>query len=140
MPSTSSSKKAAIRKKIEDVEAIVKELEEKHGGLLSVEQYNAWAHLIHTRKYSSHDVPPDLPYFKKTKGQSSRAPAAESVASVKTPVQSGAYAVSPGKRINLRSECISQLDKWHSLLKKECITQQQYDQLRETILKDAFNF
>ena len=138
MLSTSSSKKADIKKKIEDVEVIVKELEEKNSALLSAEQYNAWAHLIHTKKYASYDVPPKLPYFKKTKGQSSRAP--DSVERPKTPIESGSVRVSPRKRVNLRGECISQLDQWHSLLKKECITQEQYDQLRETILKDAFNF
>ena len=38
-------------KKIEEVEEILKELQEKHGSsLLNVDQLNSWAHMIHTKK------------------------------------------------------------------------------------------
>ena len=48
--------------------------------------------------------------------------------------------ISPGKRVNLRSECVDQLDKSLSLLQKGCITQEQYDNLRDKILKDMSKF
>lgn len=106
---------------------------------MSVEQFNAWAHMIHTKKHGTYDVPPDLPYFTKSKkkGHEKKAGPVETDTSQSRPVNVG---VSPGKRVNLRSECISQLDKWHSLFEKQCITQEQYDQLRDAILKDVFNF
>ena len=55
-----------------------------------------------------------------------------------TTVQSSMDSVSPSKHdcVYLRSECISQLDRWHSLLEKGCISQEQYDQFKVTILKD----
>ena len=37
-------------KKIEEVEEILKELQEKHGSsLLNVDQLNSWTHMIHTK-------------------------------------------------------------------------------------------
>lgn len=127
----STSKKTTIMNKILEVEVILKELQKKHGSLLSVEQFNAWAHMIHTKKHASYDVPPDLPYFRKNRKKDVES----STSSCKSSV-----GVSPGKRVTLRSECISQLDKWHDLYEKQCITQKQYDQLRDSILKDVFNF
>lgn len=86
--------------------------------------------MIHTKKHTSYDVPPDLPYFKKR----------DSGAKANIPATIHDASTSPGKRVNLRSECISQLDKWHDLFEKQCITQEQYHQLHEAILKDVFNF
>ena len=48
--------------------------------------------------------------------------------------------VSRGKRLNLRSELITQLDKWHDLYEKQCISQEEYQKIRATILKDVLNF
>ena len=41
--------------------------------------------------------------------------------------------MSPGKRINLRSECMDQLNKWHGLLEKGAISQTQYDEFKKII-------
>ena len=130
---TPKSKSTCIRK-INEVEDIIKGLQEKHGTKFSVEQFNMWAHVIHIGKHSSHEVPPDLPYFRqshKKTTSSSELPIATSSSSV---------SVSPGKRVSLRSECINQLDKWHSLLEKGVITQKQYEDMQETILSDMFKF
>ena len=43
---------------------------------------------------------------------------------------------SPGKRIQLRSECMDQLQKWLDLKSKDVITQEQYDQLQLKIMND----
>ena len=117
----STSKKATIMNKIHEVEGILKELQRKHGALLTVEQFNAWAHMIHIKKHTSYDVPPDLPYFKK---RSSGVKANKDPPTVPS-TDAVSVGVSPGKRVNLRSECISQLDKWHDLFEKQCITQEQ---------------
>ena len=50
-------------KKIQDVEELVEKLQSKHGAKYSVEQFKAWANLIHLKKHSSEDKPPELPYF-----------------------------------------------------------------------------
>ena len=46
--------------------------------------------------------------------------------------------LSPGKGIQLRSECISQLDPWHALMEKGGISQDQYEELKKAIFSDIF--
>ncbi len=125
------TKRDVCSQKIREVEAIVKKLEENHGSKFSIEQLNAWGHMLHIEKHSSYDNPPDLPYFTGSKKKQKEVVAAH------TPVVSN-ETWSPRKRVNLRSECINQLDKWHSLLEKGVISQQQFDDLQKTILKDIF--
>ncbi len=125
------SKRDVSSQKISDVEAIVKQLEDKHGSKYTIEQMNAWAHMLQMKKHSSYDVPPDMPYFTGSKKKQREA------ATGTRP--SGDESWSPRKRVNLRSECINQLDKWHGLLEKGAITQQQFDELQKTILKDIFD-
>lgn len=48
--------------------------------------------------------------------------------------------ISPGKQIGLRTELINQLDRWHQLLEKGAITQDQYQELQEKILSDVKKF
>ncbi len=129
------SKRDAYAKKISDVEDIVKKLEDKHGSKYTVEEMNAWAHMVHVKKRTSCDVPPNLPYFT---GNKKRVADAGTTAVDTQAFPSGATNTSPSKRVNLRSECITQLDKWHSLLEKGAINQVQFDELQKTILKDIF--
>ncbi len=124
------SKRSICSHKISEVEEIVKQLEEKHGSNYTIEQLNAWAHMLHMKKHSSHETPPDLPYFNGSKKKQRQ------VTTGTRP--SGEETWSPRKRVNLRSECINQLDKWYGLLEKGAITQQQFDELQKTILKDIF--
>ena len=95
---SSKSKKEAIASKISEVESIVKKLQDKHGSQYSVEKFNAWAHLVHVGKHSSHDDLPDLPYFRgtrKRKLQSARE--GPSGASSPTSKSSSSVITSPGK-------------------------------------------
>lgn len=64
--------------------------------------------------------PRDKPFFhssKSSKGKSSTS-------------SSGSNSLSPAKRIGLRTECINQLDKWHMLLERGAITQEQTSKCR----------
>ena len=108
------------------MEAIVNTLKEKHGSLQSVEQLNAWGHMIHV------GITPALPYFSKAKGKSS---SAEQEAGTQ-PSSPSPVVLSPGKYISLRSECMDQLSKWYSLLEKGVIFQSKYEELQKTILGD----
>ena len=103
------------------VGSIVDSLKQKHGQRYTPVQLNCWAHMIHTHKHDSLDVPPNKPFFGKKKS-------------------TDAVAVSPGKRINLRSECITQLDKWHQLKERGVISKEQYEELQKTILTDIKKF
>lgn len=127
------SKKAKnIAEKISEVELIVKKLKEKHKSLYSVEKLNAWAHMIDIGKHESYDVPPDLPYFR-GKHSSGSTPITPS-----DPSPSSVSSASPSKRIDMRTQLLSQMEKWHSLLEKGGITQDQYDDLQSAILKDIY--
>ena len=72
--------------------------------------------MIQMKKHSSYEIPPDKPYF--------------------VAIGSKLQGVLPGKHIELRSKCIDQLDKWHSLLGFHT----KYDDLQQTILGDIKTF
>ena len=135
-------KRAACAKKLDAVEEIVAELKKKHGSKYSAEQMSAWAHMIQLEKHASRDNPPDLPYFKKcekkraTKEQDDLPARPSDESSRHSPVPATVQGLSPCKRIQLRTECINQLDKWHALVEKGGITKQQYDDVQKTILGD----
>ena len=119
------SKRAACAQKLTEVEEIVTDLKAKHGSAYPVEKLNAWAHMIHMGKHSSHELPPDLPYFRGTKKASDEHKAMTDLPSM-----------SPGKRISLRTECMDQLKKWHSLLEMGAITASEYDEFQKKIVGD----
>ena len=102
--------------KMFELQEIVDELEKRHGTQYTIEQLRAWGNMMIMKKHDSLDCPPDKPFFKGKKT-----------------VQS---TNSPGKRIKYRSECMDQLDKWHSLLSRGVSTQEQYDEFQESILSD----
>ena len=121
--SATGSKRTLSAQKLQEVEIIVEKLKEKHAASYGID---AWAHLLHMGKHDSYETPPNLPYFGKggdsTTGKHKSQKAAQPVSS-------------PSKR---RGECIEQLSKWHALLEKGAITEQQYDELKETIMGDLF--
>lgn len=83
-------------------------------------------------------APPDLPFFRQGHKKTTSPPSLEPSSSAGIATSSTSMAVSPGKRVSLRSECINQLEKWHSLLGKGIITQNKYDDLQKAILNDMF--
>ena len=52
---------------------------------------------------------------------------------------SSSNGVSPSKRLIMRRQCIEQLDRWHTLLQKGCITQADYDEMHGKIMADMKN-
>ena len=100
-----------VRKTCE-LDEIVEKLQAKQGSRYSPEQLRAWAQL---KKYDSYSSPPDKPFFRSKSKAGKEFEASE---------------------ITLRSECITQLDKWHSLFEKNTITKEQYKELQTTILED----
>ena len=106
-----------------ELEVIVDDLSERHGDAYTTEQIRAWAHMLQMKKHNSYQEPPKKPFFKTAKG------------GPKT--QDG---MSPGKRIQYRSQCIDQLDKWHDLKKRGVITESQYSEMQEAILSDIKKF
>ena len=99
------------------MQEIVDKLEKQHSKKYTIEQLRAWGNMLMMKKHDSYDRPPDKPFFKERKAEQ---PSAKS----------------PGKRIHYRSECMDQLDKWHSLLSRGVITPEQYAEMQESILSD----
>ena len=52
---------------------------------------------------------------------------------------SSSTGVSPSKRLVMRSQCIKQLDKWHTFLEKGCFTQADYDEMHAKIMAEMKN-
>ena len=107
--------------KMSAVDKICDELSDKHGEKYTPEQYRCWANLIQLHKHESYESPPDKRFFTvKSKGA----------------VATTSSGVSPSKRINMRSECMSQLDKWHALKERGIITEEQYKEVQDKIMSD----
>ena len=128
----SSAKRSTCQQRMQAIEDIVDKLREEHEGEFSIEKLNAWAHMIHMGKHASYDNPPDLPYFKKCSKKSGSA--------AQPTVDQAVSSLSPAKRVQLRSECIDQLSKLHSLLEKGGMPTEQYNALQEAIFTDIQNF
>ena len=106
---TKASRYESQMQKIAAVDEIYRRLEEKYRGKYTPEQLRAWAHMIDLKKHSSYDEPPNKPFFvgKQKATKDSEVTSTPQKASVA--MNSGSMGVSPGKRVNLRSECIDQL-------------------------------
>ena len=119
-----SSRFSAQQQKMTELEAIVNELSERHGNTYTVEHTRAWAHMLQMKKHDSYEEPPQKPFFKTAKSLPSKS----------------SDTMSPGKRIQYRSQCIEQLDKWHDLKKRGVITESQYAEMQDAILSDIKKF
>ena len=130
--------------KMAKVDEIYKKIHETHGNLYSPEQKRAWAHMIELGKHDSISQPPKKRFFQ-TQGVSESSPASSTHSSAGPPTSTsistagtpGMLVTSPGRRVSIRSECIDQLKKWHSLLDCGAITKEQYDEIQGTILSDV---
>lgn len=103
-----------------EVSTIGEELKEKHGEKYNEQQLNCWAHMLQSNRHDSYDSPPRKAFFGKNKREST--------------------GVSPGKRLSFRSECIDQLDKWHQLMERGVVSNEEYGELQEKILADIKKF
>ena len=103
-----------------EVELIIEDLKEKQGTKYTPKQLQARAHMIQMKKRDSYDYPPDKPSFRKGRRHTTET------------------SMSPGKRINMQSECTDQLAKWHKLMECGAIFNKQYAELKDTILEKCF--
>ena len=53
-----------------------------------------------------------------------------------SPIPLATNPASPMKRLNMRTQCIEQLSKWHVLLESGAISQAQYEELKSSIIDD----
>ena len=84
--------------------------------------------MLHTGQYSCYDDPPNFPYFKM--------PGSKAFELASAAKDEKSQVMSPGKHIHHRGECIQQLDQWFQLLEKGVISNEQYKELKTSILGD----
>ena len=118
--------------KLSEVDEISAKLYEKHKGKYSKDQLRAWAHMIRMGKYDSYDEAPDKPFWQGRK-RSSSDNHSQCPDRKRCP---GSSVSSPSKKVGIRSELISQLQTWHTLLASGAVSQSDYDELKSTILTD----
>ena len=125
--------------KMTEVETIEQELKETHAeGTYSDLQLRSWAHLIQMGQHSSYATPPNKRFYKTIKKANS---ATDSDAMTSATANSAStLSVSPGKRVNLRGQCVQQLLQLHQLLERGGISKQQYDDMQSTIMGDVRKF
>ena len=112
--------------KMYEVQQIVEKLTEQHDQAFTQEQIRAWAHLIQMKKHDSYEKPPAKPFFK-----------GKGPAKVDKVIPDS---LSLGRRIQYRSQCIEQLEKWHTLMERGAISHDQYSDLQQSILSDIQRF
>ena len=120
---------ASHQEKMTKVQEILDELREKHAGKYSEEKLHTWANLIQMKKHSSLDEPPDYPFFRGYKK-------AEAGKSSNDQGTLKSTHVSPVKRLSIRTTLIEQLEKCTGILEKGGLSQEEYTELQQCILKD----
>ena len=86
--------------------------------------------MVYLKTHDSLDNPPDKPFFT---GQRKR-PSPENTQSLVS--KKPTTGVSPGRRVNIRSELIDQLKKCKDLIDSGSITKEVFDELHCNILAD----
>ena len=74
-----------------------------------------------------------------TKGFNS-ATDSDAITSATANYSASTLSVSPGKRVNLRGQCVQQLLQLHQLLERGGISKQQHDDMQSTIMGDVRKF
>jgi hypothetical protein len=153
IPPKPSKRCESITKKITEAEDIMNTLGMIHHKKYSVQQLSSWAHMIQMGSHHSYDTPPDLPYFtgnrkhgsKKSEQSPVHKKSDEEMALTSSPCKRKCGSIvdddipqtfSPSKRLKIRGECVDQLRKWHELLERGGISQEQYEDIQKTIMAD----
>jgi hypothetical protein len=91
------------------------------------------------KTHSSYDEPPDKPFFRAGSSKHTKSSLKQDLPSDSTAAQA-CDPISPGKRINLRSKCMDQIEKWHELFTKGIISEEQYKELVGKVWNDIQKF
>ena len=97
-----------------------------------------WAHLIQMNKHTSYEEPPNKKFWK----TSDSAGSSQGTSGSKSSNLGSSRSVldSPGKRVSLRGQCIDQLHRLQQLYSDGGITEDQYMEMKESIMKEVKKF
>ena len=142
-PSKSSRYSHHVEKmtEVQVIEDKLKEMHNKDGAkIFSDEQIRTWAHLIQMGKHSSYDTPPDKPFWKNRKSMPVATGECSMTSATSDKPVPPAVTISPGKRVNLRGQCVEQLFRLHQLMEKGRISKAEYDEMQESIMAEVRKF
>ena len=128
------------------MDEIEDKIQSKNEGKYTIKQIRMWAHLIHMKKHTSYDEPPNKRFWKpKSSGIGATGATTFGATEAATSGASGVAAfnnvsASPGKRVNLRGECIDQLLRLQQLFDSGGLTQEQYTEMKEGIMNEMKMF
>ena len=155
-PTGQSSKRAA---KENDIDELVEELKEEHVDQYSDPQYRLWARMIINGIHSSRETPPQVPMITGiTPTRQSKKPVEETIANTVTAVlksmgtiqplqqvqnvltQSAAVpqstlGMSPGKAVEIRGRCFSQLATLKQLYEDSVLNEEELKEQKSSILE-----
>ena len=116
-----------------EVEEIEDDLSSKHEGKYTEEQIRMWAHLIQMNKHTSYEKPSNKKFWKTSDSSES----SQGTSSSKSSSLGSSKSVldSPSKRVSLRGQCIDQLHQLKQLHTDGGITEDQYTEMKESIMK-----
>lgn len=131
--SGSKSTGSKFEKKQDEVDEVYEELRKKYKNTYSPEQLRTWSYMMKIGSHDTLDEPPEKPYFVgyKRRAKATYSPSGKSPESKRLALST---TVSPGRKVNVRSELIDQLEKWHKLLDLCVISQKEYEDLKDQIL------
>ena len=118
------------KKSLIEVDEKYDELRKKHGTKYTLEQLRMWAHMIRLGKHDSTDEPPDKPFWCGRKRQQADT---KDQPCVKKAMLDSAVDKS---RVSVRSELLDQLGKRHKLNEAGVVSDDEYEELKKTILSD----
>ena len=139
---STSQKRSRYNKQVDkmrEVDEIEDDLRSKNEGKYSEEQIRMWAHLIQMNKHSSLEEPPNKKFWKTSGGTATSGAGGAGAAAGSGQGSSKGVLSSPGKRVNLRGQCIDQLHRLQQLYNDGGITEDQYLDMKESIMKEVKN-
>ena len=153
MPS-SSKHSTSFATEEEELEKHVSELQEIHGDKYDYGEYKIWARMIKNRQWKDKDTPPNLPMIRGKAGRKGKTDVVDTLATAavaiikalqpnarpKSPVATIAHAstadgMSPGKKVQLRSQYLNQLKEIQNLRNENVLTADEFQAEKDTILQ-----
>ena len=125
-------------KTLDEVDTVYNKLSDKHSEKFDADRLRMWAHLINMGKHSSYEAPPNYPFFRKhgTPLSTSKSDGSSTSSGTSSTAVSTAQGISPAKRSNLRSQYMTQMKEWYSLLDCGAITKNEYEAQKSKIMED----
>ena len=149
----SSKRSTSFAAEEEELEKYISELQEIHGDKYDYGEYKIWARMIKNRQWKDKDTPPNLPMIRGKAGPKGKTDVVDTLATAavaiikalqpsdarpKSPAATAtrtADGMSPGKKVQLRSQYLNQLKEIQNLRDENVLTADEFQAEKDTILQ-----